>query len=735
LAFVGISYYYGSFFAHPDWYPVSSTVMLVQKILNGTPKETIESERATLSSLLERPIYVHSASDDTLPEIVKQLPDNGKPVYYAPGNRNGLFYAPVHGNDLIVAIDPSFNQYAPFSSLVTQFLWLAWILMVTAAGGFFLSRPIGKRLNELEAAAEKIHQGDFSARIKTITSDLVGEVGICFNQMAERIQAMVTNQQTLLSGFIGKLTTSNKLMVDHLNNLSCHRGILVKKIAAIIDDLEEFVSHLLRTEKNSGGSVASELGETSFFSDEQKDRGLPHKRNKNPQPLLHLGSLRTLTGFKSSVFQTGILKFIMRVAIGILVTLLFNHWYGIISSQVGYKYMPGIQNWYPARTLPALIQRTIDVAEIQDASTLLVDLQKSLQREIDMVDARALPSPETRLEIKSGDRITYGAYNGRNVYFAPVHGGTHTLIIENGLDLYRQRPSLLLHLGMLPLEMLLTVIGSLLFSWPIIRHLKALEKGLNGIRKGDLNSRVSIPAGRPIGNMARSFNDMANRLQLLITNRKHLIQAVGHEIRTPISRIHFYLEMITHDEDMNTITRRIEKVREEIEELNGLTEELRTFTEIEGRNYENKEVPIYNELLNILDHYEKTRLNLSFTLVGNPDDTTTIHVSPVYFRRVIQNVLSNAVRHARTRVSIRYRLIQSAVFIEICDDGPGVPPNDREVIFEPFTRLDNSRNKKTGGYGLGLAITRRILSLYHGNISVSDNTPLGAKFTIYWPLS
>jgi two-component system sensor histidine kinase RstB len=209
---------------------------------------------------------------------------------------------------------------------------------------------------------------------------------------------------------------------------------------------------------------------------------------------------------------------------------------------------------------------------------------------------------------------------------------------------------------------------------------------------------------------------------------------VGHEIRTPVSRIHFYLEMMAHDEDMNTIARLIENVREEIEELSELSSELRTFTEIAGRNYENEAVPVYNELSNTLAHYKKTHLNLSFTLAGNPDDTTTIHVSPVYFRRVIQNVLSNAVRHARTLVSIRYHLKQSVVYIEICDDGPGVPPHDRECIFEPFTRLDNSRNRKTGGYGLGLAITRRILSLYHGNIAVSDNMPLGAKFTIIWPL-
>jgi signal transduction histidine kinase len=262
--------------------------------------------------------------------------------------------------------------------------------------------------------------------------------------------------------------------------------------------------------------------------------------------------------------------------------------------------------------------------------------------------------------------------------------------------------------------------------------LKEIEKSLNSFRQNHLESRVNIPTGKPIGTLARSFNEMADRLQLLITNRKHLIQAVSHEIRTPIYRIHFHLEAIVNEEDVDAISCEVDDIREEIGGLNGLAEELQALTEKEGWRFKDEEIPIYKELFDMVAHLKKAHSHLSIML--SEGDATTIHAHPVYFRRVIQNVLSNAVSHARAHVSIRYGIIKSVAFIEICDDGPGIPANAREAVFEPFMRLDESRNRKTGGFGLGLAITRRIITRYHGVISVSDNKPQGAKFTIHWPL-
>jgi len=739
LVFVLITRYYGSFFENPDWYPVSSTAFLVQKILDRTPMAKIESESESLSRLLDRPIHVYSSGDGALPEIAKQLPDDDTPGYGVSKDDKKFFYAPIHGGNMIVAIDPSFNLYAPFFSPAAFFSQFIWIFLITAAAGFLLSRPIKKRLTALETAAEKIHRGDFSARIEVTASDLIGEVGMCFNQMANRIQAMFSSQQALLSGFVGKLQASNDVMIDHLKKRSFNSPVsdrrpIAEKLTAILDELERFVGNLLRNEKTIGNTAGPGPNGAPPPVEESHDNTCSPEETETPLPLSFLRFLRTLTGFKSSTFQTGILKFVVRVSIGILVALLFNHSFGLIFSQFGYKYLPGIANWYPARIPPTLIQYTADAASVQDLPHLLPDLQKSLRRGIDLVDTKDLPAMNTSLTITSGNDIRYGSYKGENVYFAPVHDGMQTLVIANGLDLLRHRPSLLLHLAMLPVELLFTVIGSILLSWPIIHRMKELERGLNRIRKGDLDTRFGIPSGRPIGNLANSFNDMAERIKLLITNRKHLIQAVGHEIRTPVYRIHFHLEMMLRDEGMEIIPRRIDGIREEIEELNALAEELRMFTGMEGRSYVEEEIAIGKELFDIVSQYQERTSRLSITLSGTPNDTATIHSPPIYFRRVVQNVITNAVRHARSRVSIRHGRVKDSVFIEICDDGPGVLPEDRDAIFEPFTRLDDSRNRKTGGFGLGLAITRRILAKHGGSVSVSDNIPCGAKFTICWPL-
>ena len=738
FVFMMLTHYYGSFFAYPDWYPISSTALLVQKIINETPPDKIESEREILSQLLERPIQVYSAGEETLPETVKKLHADDKPVYVPSENGHNFFYAPVHKNKFIVAVDPSFNLYAPLFNLANHVWQFMWDLVVTVAGAFFLFRSINRRLNELEAAAEKIHQGDFSVRIKTSSSDLIGSVETCFNQMANRIQTMISAQQTLLSGFVGKLRTANHQMTDHLNDFSDRlslsgKAILAEKISVILEQLEQFVGNLLRKEKNSVHAIVSKSDESPAFDSGIGGNELVHgKTNERPRSLFSFFS-RTSIGFKSSVFQAGVFKFFMRMCIWILLILMSSHLFGISYSQIGYKYVHGISNWYSARIIPILIQHTVDTAENPN-TTLLNDLQQSLRREIKLVDPQSLPHLGEYLAITGGNRIKYGPYGEKNVYFAPVRGGTQTLIIDDALDLCRVRPSPLLHLAQLPIELLLTIICSILLSWPVIRHLKAFEKGLNNIQRLDFESRMKIPAGKPIGNMARSFNDMAERMQFLITNRKHLIQAVGHEIRTPVYRIHFHLEMMLHDEDMDMAMRRIHNICEEIEELKGLAEELQTFTEIENWRHESEEISIHKELSDIVDYYQKTLLHLPITLSGKPDESATIHVRSVYFRRAIQNVVSNAIRYARTNISIRYGIIKSDAFVEICDDGPGVPLHAREAIFEPFSRLDDSRNRKTGGHGLGLAITQRILSLYSGSITISDNIPRGAKFTILWPL-
>jgi two-component system sensor histidine kinase RstB len=104
-----------------------------------------------------------------------------------------------------------------------------------------------------------------------------------------------------------------------------------------------------------------------------------------------------------------------------------------------------------------------------------------------------------------------------------------------------------------------------------------------------------------------------------------------------------------------------------------------------------------------------------------------------YVHRVVQNYVGNAMRYARSHVRITYEVIGDLFRIDVDDDGPGIPKEDRQRVFQPFTRLDDSRTRASGGYGLGLSIVARIAFWHGGKAKVSESDLGGAKFSFYWP--
>ena len=106
---------------------------------------------------------------------------------------------------------------------------------------------------------------------------------------------------------------------------------------------------------------------------------------------------------------------------------------------------------------------------------------------------------------------------------------------------------------------------------------------------------------------------------------------------------------------------------------------------------------------------------------------------PDLVARAIHNIIRNGLRYAQSEINVYARLSADSVQISICDDGPGIPESMHERVFEPFSRLETSRDKQSGGYGLGLAIAARILQRHRGSIRVENSAPHGACFKLEWP--
>ncbi len=287
---------------------------------------------------------------------------------------------------------------------------------------------------------------------------------------------------------------------------------------------------------------------------------------------------------------------------------------------------------------------------------------------------------------------------------------------------------------LLGLVLVLVVGAASLSLWPIVRRLQRLERAATAIGDGDLDTRVPGTQADAIGSLERHFNTMAGQVQALLGSHHQLVQAVAHEIRTPLSRVSFGLEMMALATTDGERERRENEVREELEELDGLVGELLAFTRYDAGTAELRrdDVDVREAVTQQVERSAPEREDVTLVADDVPDGLIA-SAHPRSFRRVLRNLVSNAQRFAASRVTISARSDGDTLVLVVDDDGPGIPELDRVRIFEPFARLDDSRTRDTGGVGLGLAIVRRILEAHGGSVHIDDAPGGGARFVTRWP--
>jgi two-component system OmpR family sensor kinase len=270
-------------------------------------------------------------------------------------------------------------------------------------------------------------------------------------------------------------------------------------------------------------------------------------------------------------------------------------------------------------------------------------------------------------------------------------------------------------------------------GWWSRRHWRALQvlsRMADAFGRGDLSTRASVQRSASIAPLASRINEMADRIAALLEARKHMLHSVSHELRTPIARLEFGLELLRdrHAGDDAGLQRRLHAMATDIDELKALVNELLS--------------------LNQLDHVA-TMPRLAFAVapllrgcVPPPgpqrfsasigDALGELHGDPRLLARAINNLLGNAARYARSRIVLSATR-GDRLHIVIEDDGPGIPPEARERVFEPLYRLARDADHAAPGYGLGLAIAARAIALHGGTLEVDDSALGGARFTASLP--
>ncbi|VVO00762.1 ATP-binding protein [Pseudomonas fluorescens] len=278
----------------------------------------------------------------------------------------------------------------------------------------------------------------------------------------------------------------------------------------------------------------------------------------------------------------------------------------------------------------------------------------------------------------------------------------------------------------------------LIWLRPHWRDLERLKGTAERFGKGQLSERTQISPSSNIGSLAHVFDTMAADIENLLNQQRDLLNAVSHELRTPLTRLDFGLALALSD-DLPTASReRLQGLVAHIRELDELVLELLSYSRLQNPARVPEQVQVS------LDEFIDSILGSVDEELQSPHIVIDVLLHGLYERfvldprltaRAIQNLLRNAMRYCEKRIQVGVHVCSKGCEIWVEDDGIGIPDDERERIFEPFYRLDRSRDRATGGFGLGLAISRRALEAQGGTLTVEASPLGGARFRLWLPMA
>ncbi len=278
----------------------------------------------------------------------------------------------------------------------------------------------------------------------------------------------------------------------------------------------------------------------------------------------------------------------------------------------------------------------------------------------------------------------------------------------------------------------------LLWLRPHWRDLERLKGTAERFGKGHLGERTQISSHSNIGSLATVFDTMAGDIENLLNQQRDLLNAVSHELRTPLTRLDFGLALALSDDLPAASRERLLGLVAHIRELDELVLELLSYSRLQNpaRLPEQVEVSLDEFIDSILgsvdEELESPDIVIDVLLHGQLERFV---LDPRLTARAIQNLLRNAMRYCEKRIQIGVKVCPKGCEIWVDDDGIGIPDDERERVFEPFYRLDRSRDRATGGFGLGLAISRRALEAQGGTLTVQPSPLGGARFRLWLPVA
>ena len=280
----------------------------------------------------------------------------------------------------------------------------------------------------------------------------------------------------------------------------------------------------------------------------------------------------------------------------------------------------------------------------------------------------------------------------------------------------------------------LVALAVALGSYPVIRRLtqrlESLQSGVERWGSGDLSIRLKADGNDEVAFLAQRFNHAAERIETLLNSHKSLLANASHELRSPLARIRMSLELM----NLETASPQRIEISRSITELDQLIDEILLASRLDAKQADAE--PFESLDLTGLAAEECARANAELGMSAT-GQSLVIQGSPRLLRRLVRNLLENANRYGQSDVTLELTQkrmgAQDLAVIAVHDHGPGVPPNQRERIFEPFYRLPGA-SERDGGVGLGLALVKSISERHGGSVRCEARPGGGATFVVELPM-
>ena len=399
--------------------------------------------------------------------------------------------------------------------------------------------------------------------------------------------------------------------------------------------------------------------------------------------------------------------------------------------------LSGISEQTASSALVLLRKRLAEIPESSREAELANIVTRSFSYPVQLVnpDSTSL-QPFQLQQLQAGGSVQLLDTEAQRLMMFSQIPDDRRLIQMGPLDLLNPYPfKLMLTLGLFVLTSLSLAIYLLVRGME--KRLRKLERATTRYSRGDFDVRVTLDGTDSIGRLAQAFNAMAGHIQRLLSLQKEMIRGVSHELRTPVARLRFGLDLIADAETREERDYQLEGMDKDIQELDNLVDEFLTYANLEqgAPEIRFKRHDVDKVLAQVVEEHKRLqdRVTIEHTPCNILDPRRFADIDFRYIHRAVQNLVGNACRYADGRITVRFSATQDTCRVDVDDDGPGIPEDQWDRVFSAFSRLDDSRTRKSGGYGLGLSIVRRIMYWHNGRAMVSHSPMGGARFSLVWP--